>query len=333
VSVAMIVGGNTVIETLLWCLRSLYHMADEFVLADCGMPDSQLQIAINLLDNSEPHARWPEKIRVVPGINPREAGFERARNMSLEQCTMDWVFWVDTDERLLDQANLHKYLRNNRFTGYGVRQHHLAIDAPLKPDMPIRLFRREREDEQGRRMQFFGALHEHPEFALNEGPGDVIVLSDAHLAHIGYLTESIRQNRFTRNYPLLKMDEERYPERLLQKFFLMRDKVQIARFHLQQTNGRVDEQTRALMREVVQLGQKYFVGKASYMNSDAIAYYSEALEILGEGFSTSFSVDASLDKAKANGQTTYRFANKEDFLAEFNRRLDEKVDPLLGEYY
>jgi len=333
VSASLIAGGASVIETLLWNLRSIYHVADEIVIADCGVPIGHLDTAIKLLDDTEPVARWRDKIRIVPGVDPREKGFDVARNMSLAACRMDWVFWLDTDERLMQPTILQKYLRENYYHGYGMRQHHLSCDVPMNPDMPVRLFRR-RAHRDGRALSFIGALHEHPELSLNDGPGPIIVLSDVHIAHLGYLTESIRQNRFVRNFPLLKLDEEKYPDRMLQKFFIMRDKVQIARFELQNTGGRVTPQVRAMMREVVELGRKHFVGKGNYLNSDAIAYYSEALTILGEGFHTTMMIEADKVQSKPNGSAAqYRFANKEDFLAEFTRRANERIDPLEQEYY
>lgn len=332
VSVAIIAGGSSVIETMMWTLRSLYHVGDEIVISDCGLPAGQFDSAMRILDESEPIARWREKVRLVPGIDPRVDGFERSRNMALDACVMDFVLWIDTDERLLMSTNIHKYLRANYYHGYGIRQHHLSCDVAMTPDMPVRLFRRT-PYRDGRSMRFFGCLHEHPELEMNSGPGPIVVLSDVHIAHLGYLVESTRQQRFVRNFPLLQMDEQKHPERLLQKFFLMRDKVQIARFEIAQNGGKVTSQIKALMREVIELGRKHFVGKGNYMNSDALAYYSEALGILGEGFHATFSIEADQGQSKPNGLAQYRFANKEDFMAEFTRRAAEKIDPLLGEYF
>lgn len=320
-SAAMIVGGEKAKESLHWSLRSLQHVVDEIVIADCGMDEEALHIA----------KQYP--VRVVPGKDPKEWGFEEARNLSLDACRMDWVLWIDADERLLNGRNTHKYLRNNFFHGYGVRQHHFSIDAQMQPDMPTRLFRRG-PNRAGKVMRFYGALHEHPELELNVGPGTVIVLADLHIAHLGYLTEDIRQQRFQRNYPLLQLDQQRYPERLLQKFFLMRDKVQIARFELSRNGGRLNPSLKALLQEVVDLGRKHFVGKGNYLNADAIEYYSEALRIMGQGFEVAFVMDADKVEVKPNGGASkYRFLNKEDLMAEMSHRINEKVDPLEREFF
>jgi len=58
----------------------------------------------------------------------------------------------------------------------------------LKVDLPCRIFRNHRG------IQFFGVVHEHPETALNEGPGFVNILSDVKIAHPSYLTDEIRSS-------------------------------------------------------------------------------------------------------------------------------------------
>jgi hypothetical protein len=168
---------------------------------------------------------------------------------------------------------------------------------------------------------------------VNEGPGEVVILSDVHIAHVGYLVEGTRQQRFVRNFPLLKMDQERYPERLLQKHFIMRDKVQLARFAIQQNGGQMDEAIRSHLREVVGLYRKYFLGKPGYTNSDSRQYYSEALTMLGEGFEVAWSIEADKVSAKANGTMTYRYATQEDLLEDMNRIARDKTNAFGARYY
>ena len=54
----------------------------------------------------------------------------------------DWVLWIDSDEKVVNPRQVQKYLHDNRFNGYGVRQHHFACDTNFAPDMPVRFFRR-----------------------------------------------------------------------------------------------------------------------------------------------------------------------------------------------
>lgn len=331
VSVNLIAGPGSE-ENILWTLRSVYNLADEIIIGDCG-GGKGVAHAINTLDALNPLWRWRELVRVVPAPNPRQYGFDEARNAVLDQSRMDWVLWIDTDERLISPEKVQKYLRENIFDGYGVRQHHFACDTQLSIDMPVRLFRRAHRDGKVD-FRFIGSIHEHPERGLNNGPGDVVVMTDAHIAHVGYLIENTRQNRFVRNYPLLKLDQEKHPERLLQKHFLMRDYVQLVRFALQQY-GRIDESMKEKLREVVKLYQENFLGKPGYTNANSQVYYSEALAMLGEGFDVSFQVAADKTDSSNKAARTIkgRYASHEDFQKDLDRIARDETAGLVEKWW
>lgn len=326
VDCTMVVGGQNAGETLSWCLAALDHVVDSMVVVDGGMTPQSSAI----LSQWASTKMFP--VTVVPGPNPTESGFEIARNVGLARCTGDWVLWVDSDERMINSRGLLKYARENRLHGFGIRQHHFACDTNFSPDMPIRLFRR-RPYKDGRQMKFYGAIHEHPELELNGGPGPIMVMADVHLAHVGYLIEGVRLRRFTRNYPLLKLDQERYPKRLLQKHFMMRDSMIMVNEALRSNGGVVDEAIEAKCREVIALHREYFLGKPSFTNSDSVSYYSEALKILGEGFDVVFQVDADKENAVMNGASHYRFANQEEFMTELNMRAKAKTGQFDSKYW
>jgi glycosyltransferase involved in cell wall biosynthesis/2-polyprenyl-3-methyl-5-hydroxy-6-metoxy-1,4-benzoquinol methylase len=308
---AAIIAGASCEETLHWTLRSIQDVADEIVIADCGMSEEARRIA------------GQYGVRLVAGVDPRRAGFETARNIALEACTCDWCLWIDTDERLVGAQIIEKYLRENALHAYGVRQHNFACDAAFRPDIPVRLFRR--RPHKGRSLRFWGAIHEHPEFAVNDGVGPALALRDVHVAHVGYLGEAGRQERFVRNMPLLKLDQQRYPHRLLQKYFLMRENVHLVRLALAQSGGLVDEGVRAKCNETIELYRTHFLGKAPPSNCDALPLYSEALEVLGEGFEAAFQVEADKREAKPNGVQRFRFASTEDLKAELARKASEQA--------
>lgn len=173
--------------------------------------------------------------------------------------------------------------------------------------------------------------HEHPELALNEGPGPIVVLSDIHIAHIGYLDEETRQRRYWRNLPLLQKDIADYPERLIQKHFICRDNVLLARYILSGNGGHMTEQVRGLCEETIKLYRQYFLGKPGYVNIDTLQYYSEALRFLGRGIDVEMTLRAE-PPGKLNGGAT-RFENEEDLRAEIDWRLKDAVTPLMGKYY
>ena len=318
VSASLIAGPNCE-ETLLWTLRSLTHVADEVVIVDCGMSPLARQLA---------EAELKSKLVLVDnGPDPKTQGFETPRNVGLARCTQDWILWIDTDEKLLQPEALNKYLRRNIFNGYSIRQHHFAVDTTFDPDLPVRLFRNNGV------CRFWGMVHEHPETSLNAGPGRTIVLPDVHIAHVGYLLESGRKQRFVRNYPMLEADKKRYPDRLLQKHFIMRDNILLCTYELQRTGGRVSEQMRARAQETIDLWREHFRGKGFFTNSDPIQYYSQAVSLLGGGTEVAFQVSADKISAKVNGATKVRFANMEDALIEITHRTRSAVAPFENRYW
>ena len=317
VSAAIIAGPNSE-ETLHWCLRSLKHAADEVVIVDCGLSEEALRVI----------GTYGARVRLVPnGPDPKVHGFETPRNLAVENCTQDWVLWIDTDEKLLQPELLHKYLRPNMYQGYSIRQHHFAVDTTFNPDMPVRLFR------NNGALRFFGMIHEHPESALNAGPGRTIVIADVHIPHLGYLIESGRTKRFDRNLPMLQADIARYPDRLLQKHFIMRDAILLCTYELRANGGQITEIIRERARTVIDTYRKYFLGKGHFTNVDPLAYYSQAVTLLGEGFEVAFQVNADKVSAPLNGATTARFLTTEDALIELNHRTRGAVQPFESKYF
>ena len=312
VSVSMIVGQNSE-DNLHWCLKSVEAIADEIIIADCGMSEESKRIALQY-----------KAVKIVEGADPKVVGFDEARNMSLQRCTMDWVLWIDSDEKLIGVEKLHKYLRNNIFSGYSIRQHHFACDTSFKPDMPVRLFRNT-PNKEGEMMKFFGSCHEHPEYSLNAGPGACIVLSDVHIAHVGYLIEDGRKKRFSRNYPLLQMSNEKYPDRLLNKYFTMRDNQLLCGYELQINGGQVTEAIRQRCNSTIELYRTHFLGKGIYLNADALDYYSQACSMLGLGADINFCVSNGTGQPEMK---MVRFANTEDLQKE----LDWKAKEVMGKY-
>lgn len=322
---ASIIAGRNAEQTLGWCLASIRPFVDEIIIADTGLDEFGKAIA----------AKYDAQL--VKGSDPLLTGFETPRNEALAHCGMDWVLWIDTDEKLLGGSNLIKYLRKTFWHGLSIKQHHFSIDSGFRPDMPVRCFRRgpyEGKGElNGKIMRHFGRIHEHPELDLNAGPGDVLVLPDVNIAHIGYLDEPIRRQRFTRNAPLLAMDRTAYPERLLQKHFIMRDNMLLCGYEMSINGSRVTPEVRRLAEEAVELYRKYFLGKARYTGIDSLQYYTQALQVLGRGVDVSFHVAASRDGVGDNvyngavSPIVARFADAEEAKIELTYMLGQRLDP------
>ena len=322
---AVIIAGPNSEESLHWSLRSLRYVADEIIIGDCGMNEEAKRIALS-------NAWWMCPITIVPASDPKVAGFETPRNEMLKLARYDWIIWIDTDEKILDPGNIHKYTRKNIFDGYSIKQHHFAVDTHFNADLPVRLFRRVTND--GKPMQWYGMIHEHPERAMNDGPGITVCLADVDIAHIGYLKEGGRRVKFSRNRPLLDRDIEKYPNRLIQKHFIMRDKMTECRYELSQNGGVVTPAIRGKCEETVAIWREHFKGKQTYMGADSLQYYSMANEILNRGFSGMFEVTADKYDAKPNGgPMKVRWASKDDFETEVSAKVRTISEPYESVHY
>lgn len=168
------------------------------------------------------------------GASPLVVGFDEARNDVISRAEGDWILWLDSDEQMVHPENLRKYLRHNLYNAYSIEQNHFSYDPAqvLKTDYPAKLFR------SALGIKFFGRVHEHPELALNEGIGPVAIIPDVSIVHFGYDNEGVRRGRFVRNFDLLRRDRRDYPDRLLGKFFWLRDMAQFCEFSLEQGTPR-----------------------------------------------------------------------------------------------
>ena len=318
-SVSMIAGPGA--ETLMrWPLASVRDVADEIVIADTGMNEVALRAASDY------------GARLVKGSDPKTAGFETSRNESLDACLSDWVLWIDTDEKLLDPPNLTKFLREGLFHGLSIRQHHFAVDAQWQPDMPVRCFRNRPLD--GKPMRFFGMIHEHPETGVNEGPGEVLLLPDVHIAHVGYLNETARRKRFLRNNPLMIEDIKKYPDRHLQKHFILRDLGLLNMYDLQNNGGVITGEMIDRANRMKEIYREHFHAKKSFTNIDSLHYYTQALRLLNEGVEVTFSLGAERDGhgARANGLIEARYATVEEAEQDIAFRMRNVMAPLMPEH-
>jgi glycosyltransferase involved in cell wall biosynthesis len=308
-----LIAGPGCEETLHWTLRSIQDVVDEIVILDCGMSEEAKRIALQYAP------------KLLAASDPRRVGFDEARNTALDACTCDWCLWIDADEKLVGGNALGKYLRENSYHAYTLRQHRFACDVGSTTDFSARLFRR--RSRNGRTLRFLGAIYEQPEFELNDGAGPSVTLPDVHIADVGNLTEDVRQARLARNWSLLALDRQRYPERLLQKFFVMRDNMHMVRYALLENGGHVNEPIRDACRQTIELYQRHFLGARTPATHDALEYYSQALTVLGEGFEAVFQVEAGKSEAKPNGAQRYRFASVDDFQTELRRIASDKAAP------
>lgn len=323
-SVCMIVKNSE--NQFLRTLKSVEKIADEIIIVDTGSTDDTITQA----------TRYTEKI--FKGSDPQVTGFEVPRNESIEKAQGDWIMWIDSDEELCNWINVPRYLKPNIYNGYAIAQHHFSVEPPsaFPPDLPVRLFR----NRQG--IKFYGQIHEHPESEFNKGVERVVVIGDVHIAHDGYFTEAQRRNKFLRNIPLMMRDREKYPERILGKFLMMRDHVHLARYEMEQTGGRMTPSVNDHAHKAIGLFRSAFLSNGmgyNHMVVDGLQYYSEACKLANIGLDVMLALDlhphhANLTPPNVRGGTTinYRFASTEDVEAFFKKLLTAKEEPWVGNY-
>lgn len=309
-----IIAGPGCENTLRWCLESVQSIANEIIIGDTGMSPTAQGIAREF------------GCVLVAAPDPKQYGFDEARNVPLRESSGDWILWIDTDERLTNPQAVLKYLRQNMFDGYSVKQHHFAVDTAFPPDVPVRLFRNKRG------LRFFGSIHEHPERELNEGPGIVCLTNDLSIAHVGYLSEGVRMGRFVRNSPLMELDAQKYPNRVLRKFLQMRDNQIRCGAILSQTRAVVPE-VRALCEETIRLYRENFIDGQKLYGIDARPQYSNAVEILGEGFRAKVDIRANKMGVGDPCDDGMFFANEEDFAREVKRIAGQKTEMVAGDFW
>ena len=144
-------------------------------------------------------------------------------------------------------------------------------------------------------------------------------------AHNGYITEDKRRERYFRNLPLLLRDVEEHPERILNKFLLIRDLVQGVGFELQQNGGAPlpDHVPRcqraiALWRELLDNPKP-----VARMILDAMPYYTMAAEVVGNWFEANVVLNVAKAPLDTKLNVQGKFLRVEDFSKLVNRLSKE----------
>ncbi|MDI6853303.1 MAG: glycosyltransferase family 2 protein [Deltaproteobacteria bacterium] len=118
------------------CLESA-RFADEIVLVDTGSTDRTVELARGFTD----------RIFITDW-----RGFGATKNHALDQAAGDWVFSLDTDERIpagLQEEIMQVVRRNGPLAGYRVPRKNYFAGRWVRrggwyPDLTLRLFRRDR---------------------------------------------------------------------------------------------------------------------------------------------------------------------------------------------
>lgn len=172
------------------CLKRLKPCKFEVIVVDTGSVDRTVEIAQRYADKVY-HFAWCDD-------------FSAARNFSIEQATNDWVLIIDCDE-YLENVNLlqleESLEQNSRSVGMIVRNNPYSVQGvrSVMSERIGRLFNR-------RYCHYEGNIHERVR-SLDGGEPDSFQIP-LTFYHEGYVSESDKRMRATRNLEMLLHDLE-----------------------------------------------------------------------------------------------------------------------------
>lgn len=191
-------------------------------------------------------------------------GFANARNWVTDQATGKWIFWIDTDEKIIQTELMRKYLEGTILNAFVIRQHHAQFDNFIVADNPHRLYR-------AGTGAFAGYIHEQPQDLddINSPIEPALILNGVDIVNFGEVTEGVRRNKAVgRNLQLLKKDmqenvdkrrEAGLPIRKLSIILLMRDFYNRIRWNIERYGTADTKDCRELcLPKIKELFEKYF---------------------------------------------------------------------------
>lgn len=262
--------------------------------------------------------------------SPIEIGFDAARNLVHDMAAGDWIVWLDSDEEMIGAAALHKYLRPSLCNAVHFPQVHYSVQPAtvIATDRPCRLYR----NNIGARI--YGMVHEHVEEEVGKAISHAIMRDDVQFCHAGYVTEEVRRKRYARNMPLLIKDVEKYPNRTLNKFLLMRDLAQGIVF-AEQSGQHLNGVHHTDAQKVVDLFGEMLDSEmpVTRLLIDSLNYYSACVELLGGGFEAEMQFKTNRPPLAAGTSVKGRFLNREHFLKLNNRLFQEATSKYEDKYF
>lgn len=147
------------------CLESV-TWADEIIVIDNGSTDKTLDIV----------KQYTNKVLSVSDLD-----FASIRNQGMEKAKNDWVFFVDADERVLNDLKdeILEIIKLNQYSAVAISRRNIIFGqekkyGPFWPDWVIRLLKKDEFEK------WVGSIHEYPKFKGKLGYSKNSLL---HLTH------------------------------------------------------------------------------------------------------------------------------------------------------
>ena len=235
-------------------------------------------------------------------------GFANARNFSAADVNSKWIFWIDSDEKLILTDHMHKFLDSDFCNAFAIPQHHQLMDSFIQADLPNRIYR----NGAG---EFYGYIHEQvmTKGHMNKCLTPSIRLSCADIINGGELTENMRRDKaLGRNLSLLQVDAEQNVDkriseglepRKLTMILIMRDFVNRIKWSYEQF-GRYDndDSLNLSLPKIMALWNQFYKDEPEPLyRNEAMEQVNQALLLTGKG--TPIAIKIGTDENAHNTRT------------------------------
>ena len=151
------------------CLDSIKDIVDEIIIVDTGSTDKTIEIAKSYGANIY-HYKWNND-------------FSKARNVSLQKATKDWILVLDADEVLPyeEGLKLKNIINTTENEGLFLRLDNIIDNVNLGDAVVLRAFK------NNPKYRFRGSMHEQVIFSIEEVSGkNKIQPTNVKITHYGY---------------------------------------------------------------------------------------------------------------------------------------------------
>lgn len=194
ISLCMIVKNEE--KYIKMCLENAMKLADEAVIVDTGSTDKTKEIIKDFDSN----------IKIID--YKWENDFSKARNISIENASGDWILILDADEKLLcDATKVREILKDAKIDGYKIPLYNI-MDASmiLYSAVYTKIFRNKKE------YRYSGSIHEQINVPDMQEDGFLLDDKICKIIHYGYLVSVVKKrNKTDRNLKILKRQLKEKP--------------------------------------------------------------------------------------------------------------------------
>ncbi|MDD3223524.1 MAG: glycosyltransferase [Clostridium sp.] len=194
ISLCMIVKNEE--KYIKMCLENAMKVADEAIIVDTGSTDRTKEIINEFGGN----------IKVID--YKWEDDFSKARNISIDNATGDWILMLDADEKLLcDAGKVKSILKSEKLDGYRIPLYNiLDVNTVAYSAVYIKFFKNKNQ------YRYSGRIHEQLYIPNMIEEDNIMDNKICKVIHYGYLQSTFKEkDKSNRNLEILKKELKEDP--------------------------------------------------------------------------------------------------------------------------